>query len=198
MDICRCMLHIKIRSFLFFVWLVLINFSCKTLFQNKYGQCPQKEFATAQCPFVVLFEKDSILADTLFYSATIVNISDSMQIISVDPFVNHDFYKHPTLRLGYVVGCRSVNYLDECSKKRMECLTCKNCFYYYSITHPFKGLKKNESFKVHRKQHIVNLNELVKGNSFYIIGFWYIPEYLEPYCPNIWTGTVSGIAEIKV
>ena len=186
------------RSFLFFVWLVLINFSCKTLCQNKYGQCPQKENANAQCPFVVLFEKDSIVADTLFYSATIVNISDSMQIISVDPFVNHAIYNHPSLRLGYVVGCRSFNYLDECSKKRKECLTCKNCFYYYSISHPFKGLKKNESFKVQRKQHIVNISKLLKGDNFFIIGYWHIPEYLEPYCPKIWTGSISGIAEIKI
>ena len=192
------MLQVNKRIFLFFVVLMLINFSCKTLYQNKYGECPQKEYANAQCPFVVLFEKDSIVADTLFYSATIVNISDSLQIISVDPFVNHAIYNHPTLRLGYVIGYRSVDFLNECSSKREECLTCENCFYYYSISHPFKGLKKNESFKVHRKQHIVNLNSLIKGDSFYILGFWYIPEYIEPYCPKIWTGSISGIAEIKV
>lgn len=185
------------RSFLFFAWLIVVNFSCKTSY-NKYGKCPQKEYANAQCPFVVLFEKDSIVADTLFYSATIINVSDSMQIVSVDPFVNHAIYNNPTLRLGYQIGDRNVNLLNECSDTRKECLTCKNCFHYYSITLPYKGLKKNESFKVHRKQHIVNLNALVKGDSFYIIGFWYIPEYLESYCPQIWTGTVSGIAEIKI
>lgn len=192
------MFWINKRLFLFFVLLLLINFSCKTIYKNKYGECRQKENTNEQCPFVVLIEKDSIEADTLFYSVTIVNISDSLQIISVYPYIYQSIYNNTFLRLGNQVAYRSVVVLSEYSNTRSECMTCKNCFYYYSITHPFKGLKKNESFKMQCKQHIVNLSKLVKGDSFFIIGYWYIPEYLDPYCPRIWTGTVSGIAEIKV
>lgn len=185
---------------LFYLLILILFFSigCKGILYNKYGNCTSKVNIREQCPFVLIFQKDSIKMDTLFYSATIVNISDSVQVISVFPFVNLNIYKHPYLQLGNQVGDRNVYTLNKCSNSQINCITCNNCFKYYSNTYPFMGLKKNESYKVSRKQHIQNLGKLKQGDIFFILGYWYIPDYLEPYCPRIWTGTISTINEIKL
>ena len=172
--------------------------NCKSTFQDVPCKC-KKDISNERCPYSILFEKDTTISDTLFYKATIFNISDSPQVILTAPtYIHIRIRNHPLIKNGIQVAQRSFIFLPNKDKKGAILYSCKNCFKYYSNNLPFMAIKKGESYTIKMKQHIINLNKLIKGENFLIEGMWYIPEYLESYCPKIWTGSIYSINRITI
>ncbi len=172
--------------------LSILTSSCNKVHYNSYSKC--KPNLKRECPFAIYFKKDSIIKDTLFYSVTIYNITDNAEIINMDPYVSLKFLNDTSIRFGYQSSTRRMDVVLKYDEHNRQLVNCKNCFQYYSITSPYKSISIKESYTVNRKIHILNIDKI---NHELLIQFdWYIPDYLNNYCPKIWTGSVISVCKI--
>ncbi len=148
-------------------------------------------------PYIMYFNKETIIGDTLYLSITIYNQSDSPNLVYINPHIIPDVVGDSSLRPSWHSGFPDQDHLlPKLDAKGKSMLNCKNCTQHYSESTWYKTLKKGESYTCYKRFAIAGLKKKTEGYSFMLKLSWNIPSYLSAHCPAIWTGNTYAIGKV--